>query len=136
MYQDLAARGKENRRTRTVTRRVSEPEICAILEHISPSAAPNPHVAHRVGALLRFAGGIAPTRPGRSDRGRSTRIAADLRRLRARLRLSQEAIAERAGIPGIHRTYVGSVERAERNVSVDNICRLAQAGTGSRGRAV
>jgi hypothetical protein len=27
----------------------------------------------------------------------------------------------------IHRTYVGSVERAERNVSIDNICRLAWA---------
>jgi transcriptional regulator with XRE-family HTH domain len=33
-------------------------------------------------------------------------------------------LAERAGI---HRTYVGSVERAERNVSIDNICRLAWA---------
>jgi transcriptional regulator with XRE-family HTH domain len=33
-------------------------------------------------------------------------------------------LAERAGI---HRTYVGSVERAERNVSIDNICRLAAA---------
>ncbi|MGH9783976.1 MAG: helix-turn-helix transcriptional regulator [Terriglobia bacterium] len=27
----------------------------------------------------------------------------------------------------IHRTYVGSVERGERNVSIDNICRLAWA---------
>ena len=51
-------------------------------------------------------------------------VAANLRRLRARQGLSQEALADRAGI---HRTYVGSVERAERNVSVDNICRLAWA---------
>lgn len=28
---------------------------------------------------------------------------------------------------GIHRTYLGSVERAERNVSIDNIERIAAA---------
>jgi transcriptional regulator with XRE-family HTH domain len=33
-------------------------------------------------------------------------------------------LADRAGI---HRTYLSSVERAERNVSIDNICRLAWA---------
>lgn len=27
----------------------------------------------------------------------------------------------------IHRTYLGSVERAERNVAIDNICRIAWA---------
>jgi transcriptional regulator with XRE-family HTH domain len=32
-----------------------------------------------------------------------------------------------AAIAGLHRTYVGAIERAERNVSIDNVERLAQA---------
>jgi DNA-binding XRE family transcriptional regulator len=51
-------------------------------------------------------------------------VGANLRRLRGKLGLSQEALADLAGI---HRTYVGSVERGERNVSIDNVSRLAWA---------
>jgi transcriptional regulator with XRE-family HTH domain len=47
-----------------------------------------------------------------------------LRQIRQAKGLSQEALA---GLAGLHRTYVGSVERSERNVSIDNMARLAQA---------
>jgi transcriptional regulator with XRE-family HTH domain len=44
--------------------------------------------------------------------------------LRKEVGLSQEALADHAGL---HRTFVGSVERSERNVSLDNVERLAKA---------
>jgi transcriptional regulator with XRE-family HTH domain len=52
------------------------------------------------------------------------RLARHLRAMRAERGLSQEALADLASL---HRTYVGSVERRERNVSLDNIERLAIA---------
>ena len=51
-------------------------------------------------------------------------VARNLRTLRSDRGLTQEALAAKAGL---HRTYVGSVERRERNVSVDAIERLARA---------
>jgi transcriptional regulator with XRE-family HTH domain len=47
-----------------------------------------------------------------------------LRRKREQLGISQEDLGEKARL---HRTYIGSVERGERNVSIDNMERLAAA---------
>ena len=51
-------------------------------------------------------------------------FASNLRRVRLSKGLSQEKLAE---IAGLHRTYVGSVERGERNISIDNIEVLSAA---------
>jgi transcriptional regulator with XRE-family HTH domain len=61
------------------------------------------------------------------DRSRSPSASTFGQRVRNRrleLGLSQESLAERAGL---HRTYVGSLERGERNVALLNILRLAAA---------
>lgn len=47
-----------------------------------------------------------------------------LRELREQQGYSQERLAE---VAGLHRTYVGDVERGERNIGLDNIWRLAKA---------
>ena len=47
-----------------------------------------------------------------------------VRRLRLAKGVSQEALAELAGI---HRTYIGDVERGTRNISLVNILRIARA---------
>lgn len=38
--------------------------------------------------------------------------------------LSQEALAEKAGV---HRTYIGMIERAEKNITLENIKKIAKA---------
>ena len=50
-------------------------------------------------------------------------LAKNMRRLRAVRGLSQEALAHECDI---NRTYLSGVERSERNVSIDNIARIAK----------
>lgn len=47
-----------------------------------------------------------------------------LRAIRKEAGLSQEELGFRAGL---HRTYIGSIERGEQSVSVDNVYKLAKA---------
>lgn len=47
-----------------------------------------------------------------------------MRELRKKLGILQEELGFRANL---HRTYIGSVERAEQNVSIDNIHKIAKA---------
>lgn len=47
-----------------------------------------------------------------------------VRQSRLVLGLSQEELASRAGV---HRTYVGMIERAEKNITLGNIQKIAKA---------
>lgn len=53
-----------------------------------------------------------------------TLFATNLRRRRLELGLSQEGLAERAGV---HRTYIGMLERGEKNATLSSIERIALA---------
>jgi transcriptional regulator with XRE-family HTH domain len=46
-----------------------------------------------------------------------------LRALRAKKNISQESLA---GLTGFHRTYIGMIERGERNISLINIAVFAK----------
>lgn len=47
-----------------------------------------------------------------------------IRKRRLALELSQEQLAEKSGL---HWTYIGGIERGERNVSLVNIVKIARA---------
>ena len=47
-----------------------------------------------------------------------------IRQLRLEMRLSQEKLAEKAEV---HRTYIGMIERAEKNITLCNIEKIASA---------
>lgn len=51
-------------------------------------------------------------------------LARNIRLYRNHLGISQEQLAE---LCKLHRTYIGAVERAERNISADNIEKIARA---------
>jgi len=48
----------------------------------------------------------------------------NLKALRTAAGISQEELATRAGL---HRTYISSIERGQRNVTIENIFALARA---------
>ena len=60
----------------------------------------------------------------RSSEYLRTVLAENLRSLRRVKGISQEGLAE---LCGLHRTYVGSVERCERNITLSSLEVLAQA---------
>lgn len=47
-----------------------------------------------------------------------------VREERSKLNLSQEELAARAGV---HRTYIGMIERAEKNITLESIEKIARA---------
>jgi len=47
-----------------------------------------------------------------------------VREERVKQNLSQEELAEKAGV---HRTYIGMIERGEKNITLDNIRKLSEA---------
>jgi transcriptional regulator with XRE-family HTH domain len=47
-----------------------------------------------------------------------------VREERNKQKISQEELAERAGV---HRTYIGMIERAEKNITLENIEKIAKA---------
>ena len=53
-----------------------------------------------------------------------SRLGIAIRKRRNELGISQEELAERAYL---HRTYIGDIERGARNVSIENIEKLAKA---------
>ncbi len=52
------------------------------------------------------------------------KVGETLRRLRLEADLSQEELAERSGL---HRTYIGSIERAEKNITIQTTKKLTDA---------
>lgn len=52
------------------------------------------------------------------------RFGKHLKKLRREAKLSQQELGKKAKI---HRTYIGSVERGQQNISLDNIYKIASA---------
>lgn len=53
-----------------------------------------------------------------------TKFGQKVRGERTKLALSQEELASRAGV---HRTYIGMIERGEKNITLENIEKIAKA---------
>ncbi|XMB86330.1 helix-turn-helix transcriptional regulator [Mycoplasmatota bacterium WC44] len=53
-----------------------------------------------------------------------TKFGQKVRKVRTEKQMSQEQLAYDAGL---HRTYIGSVERAEKNLTIKNVFKIAEA---------
>jgi transcriptional regulator with XRE-family HTH domain len=58
------------------------------------------------------------------DRTLAKKVGAVIRRLRNDAGLSQEDFAD---LVGVHRTYIGAIERAEKTVTLDTLQKIAVA---------
>ena len=58
------------------------------------------------------------------DKNILKQFAKRVREERKKMNLSQEKLADKAGL---HRTYVGMIERAEKNITLLNIAKIAKA---------
>ena len=47
-----------------------------------------------------------------------------MRKIRTQFNISQEKLAEYAGL---HRTYIGQVERAEKNITIESMEKISKA---------
>jgi transcriptional regulator with XRE-family HTH domain len=54
----------------------------------------------------------------------STIVGNNIKKYRKILHISQEELAEKAGL---HRTYIGGIERGERNITLDSLQVIATA---------
>jgi transcriptional regulator with XRE-family HTH domain len=54
----------------------------------------------------------------------STIVGNNIKKYRKKLSISQEELADKAGL---HRTYIGGIERGERNITLDSLQVIAVA---------
>jgi transcriptional regulator with XRE-family HTH domain len=52
------------------------------------------------------------------------RVASKIRSKRQKIGLSQESLADECGL---HRTYIGAIERGERNITINTLAKIADA---------
>ena len=61
-----------------------------------------------------------------SEKNINVIVGKNIRAMREKMDLSQDAFAD---LCEVHRTYIGSVERGERNITLDTLARIASAAS-------